>query len=141
MLLVVEANIVFQVLIKRGFILRLIKFLARAGVKLRSPEFLLREIEKREERLLRYSGLGKAELGFIIKLLLKKIELVPESKYSEFLPDALEIFPHHAKDASYFALALSSKEFTLWSDEKRHKRQGKVNVVSTSDIKKLFGIE
>ena len=105
--LVVEANIVFQALIKRGFILGLIRLLSKAGARLYSPEFILREISKRKERLLKYSGLTKVELEFVIKLLFKKIEIMPEPKYSKFLPEALEIFPHHRKDAPYFALTLS----------------------------------
>jgi len=139
--LVVEANIVFQALIKRGFILGLIRSLSKTGIKLCSPEFVFDEIKKREERLLKYSGLTKAEFEFVMKLLFKKIKIVPKSEYSKFLPEALEIFPHHSKDAPYFALAMASKELELWSDEKRHKQQSKVKVLSTSDIKKLFGIE
>lgn len=101
---------------------------------------MLNEIKKREERLLKYSGLTKAELEFVTNLLFKKIETVPESEYSKHLPEALEIFPSHTKDAPYFALTLTSNDFELWSDEKRHKQQSKVKVYPTSDLVKKLGL-
>lgn len=134
MILVVEANIVFQALIKKGFVFRLIKQLLKIGIKLHSPEFILDEIKKREERLLKYSRLTKVELKFLIRLLFNKIEIIPVSEYSKFMPEALAVFQHHSKDAPYFALTLSSHEYILWSDEKRHKQQSKVKVYSTSDL-------
>lgn len=141
MMIIVEANIVFQALIKRGFIFRLIKQLSKAGIKLHSPEFILDEVRSREERLLKYSGLTKIELEFLIRVLFSKIEIVPLPKYSRFVPEALSIFPGHIKDAPYFALALSSFGYVLWSDEKRHKKQPKVKVCSTSELLKELGLK
>src|SRR3989344_1382508 len=138
MMLVVDANIIFQALVKRGFIFRLIKQLVKDGVNLYSPEFVLEEIKNREEKLLKYSGLTSAELEFVIRLLFKKIEVIPKSKYAKFIPEASEIFPLHTKDVAYFALALFNNS-ELWSDEKRHKKQGMVRVFSTSDLLKKLG--
>src|SRR3989344_6608980 len=137
--LVVEANIVFQALIKRGFMLDLIKLLSSKGYRLYSPEFLSEEIGKRKDMLLQLSGLSKPELEFFINLLLRYINEVPKPEYSSFLSETLKIFPEHIKDAPYFALSFS-KEIPLWSDEKRHKLQSKVKVLSTADVKSLFGL-
>ena len=137
MLLVVEANIVYKALIKRGFVFKLIKLLFKSGFKLYSPQFVSEEIKKGEDKLLKYSKLPKDELEFLINKLFKKIEEVPAYKYSKFLQEALEIFPEHTKDAPYFALALS-KDIILWSDEGRHRKQDKVTVLSTPELVELL---
>ena len=137
MLLVVEANIVYKALIKRGFVFKLIKLLSKSGFKLYSPQFVSEEIKKGEDKLLKYSKLPKDELEFLINKLFKKIEEVPAYNYSKFLQEALEIFPEHTKDAPYFALALS-KDIILWSDEERHRKQDKVTVLSTPELVELL---
>ena len=44
---VVDANIVISALIKRGFAFDLIVGLRRAGIKLVSPDFLWKEVERK----------------------------------------------------------------------------------------------
>ena len=117
----------------------LIKLLSSKGYTLYSPEFLSIEIVKRKDKLLHISGLSKPELEFFINLLLRYVKEVPKPEYSSFLSDASNIFTEHTKDAPYFALSLSMK-IPLWSDEKRHKLQSKVKVLSTADVKRLLGL-
>lgn len=135
--IVVEANIVFHALIKRGFIFKLIRLLSKKGYVLYSPDFITEEVNKRKERILKFSKLTAHELDFVTMLLFKFIKEVPKSEYSPFISESLKLFPSHPKDAPYFALALS-KKIPLWSDEKRHKSQSRVRVLSTADLKELL---
>jgi len=134
--LVIEANVVFQALIKRGFILKLIRLLSKKGYKLYSPKFLSEEVDKRKGRIMKFSDLTLVDLELVISSLFKFIKEISDEEYSSFIKESSELFPEHTKDVPYFALALS-KNIPLWSDEKRHKLQSKVKVLSTNDILKL----
>ncbi len=137
--LVVDAAVVFAALIKRGFTLELIRLLHKSGWKLYSPEYVLEEIEKREARLLRFSGLSKPEFDFVLGLLFRNIKTMPLSEYSGFLPEASRLLPEHQKDAPYFALALSLN-CPVWSNEVRFTKQSRVKILPTHMLKMFFGL-
>ena len=89
---------------------------------------------------MRFSGLNKVELEFLLHIILKKIEIIPEQNYRKFLKKAQAIFPTHSKDAPYFALALSL-HCGIWSNEKRFKQQTCTPVLTTSELMKLMGLK
>ena len=64
------------------------------------------------------------------------IESVSKEEYSKFLSTAMELAPH-AKDAPYFALALSLN-CPIWYDEKLFKKQDVVKVFNTEELLKLL---
>ncbi len=130
---VVDANILFSALIKPSHNFKLISGLHNSGVKLYSPQFVFEEIQKREEKILRFSKLNAYELKFVMGKLLKSLEIVSEPVYESFLEESKQIFPEHLKDVPYFALCLSLNS-PLWSNEKLHKKQSKVKVYSTSEL-------
>ncbi len=134
--LVLDANIIFATLIKRSFTFGLIKSLFRKGTRLYLPEYVREEIEKREDKLLRYSKLSSAELEFLIKILFKRFEVVPKSEYEKFISKAEQISPD-PKDIPYFALALKLN-CPIWSNEKRFKKQSRVKVFSTEDLLEIL---
>ena len=134
---VVEANIIFSSLIKRSNNFKLILLFSKIGIDLYSPEFVFEEINKREEKLLKYSKLNSSELRFLINELFKNIKVVPKSQYESSLSEAKSMFPTHPKDATYFALSLKMN-IPLWSNEKLHKKQSKVKVYSTSELVNLL---
>ena len=138
--LIVEANIIFAALIKKSGNFKLISLLPKLGVKLYSPEFVFEEIGKREEKLLKFSGLNISELRFLTGKLFKSIKSVSKSEYGSFLAEAKDIFPEHPKDSAYFALALRLN-IPLWSNEKLHENQPKVKVYSTSKLLKELKLE
>ncbi|MEK6983547.1 MAG: PIN domain-containing protein [Nanoarchaeota archaeon] len=138
--LVIEANIIFAALIKRSDNFKLIKLLPELGIRLYSPQFVFEEIKNREEKILRFSKLDAFELRWLLNDLFKSIETTPKSKYESFLADASSIFPKHSKDTPYFALALKLS-IPLWSNEKLHKKQSKVEVYSTLELLKEFGFK
>ena len=136
MILIVGANVLFSALIKRSFTFDLFGLLSEKGLELSSPQYLLEKINKRRERLLKFSKLKDSELDFVTEFLLDKIKIISESEYDSFLSEARGLAPH-AKDIPYFALALKL-DCAIWSDENAFKKQSKIKVLSTEEISKLL---
>lgn len=130
--LVVDANRIFSALIKRGFTLDLLRMLSKLNIELVVPQYLFEEIEKRENKLLKYSKLSKPELEFVLKLILENLKVFPKSEYEKFFEVAKLLAPH-PKDVPYFALALALN-CPIWSDEKAFKKQSKIKVFSTKEL-------
>ena len=137
MILVVDTNIFFSALIKRGFMFDLLFSISKEGIQLYSPQYLIEEIGRNKEKLLKYSKLPQNELDFVIEFLLANVRIVVESEYASFLSDAKGLAPH-IKDVPYFALALHLN-CPIWSDEVAFKKQSKLKVYSTSELLKEVG--
>ncbi|MBC7080817.1 MAG: hypothetical protein H5T44_00970 [Thermoplasmatales archaeon] len=73
---------------------------------------------------------------FLVSLLQRKVETISKTDYEMWLNKAKEIAPHN-KDIPYFALALSLNA-GIWSDEKVFKKQNKVKIFSTEELKKIL---
>ncbi len=134
---VIDANVVFSALIKRSLPFELIISLPKIEINLYSPDFLWEEVDKRIDRLLRFSQLSLYHLNFLITFLSKRIKIVSKSEYKEFIPDAEKLLPEHKKDIPYLSVALKLS-CPLWSNETRFKKQSRVKVFSTHELKKLF---
>lgn len=78
------------------------------------------------------------EISQFIKILKKKIRIVPGEEFIKYREKAEMICPDE-KDITYSALALSLK-CPLWSNEKKLKEQNQVEVYATHELMKLFGI-
>jgi len=139
MILVVDTNIFFSALIKRGFMFDLLFSILKRGIQLYSPQYLIEEIERNNEKLLKYSKLSQNELNFVIEFLLSNLKIIAESEYVSFLLDAKNLAPH-IKDVPYFALALQLN-CPIWSNEMSFKEQPKVKVYSTSELLKELKLE
>lgn len=137
MKLVVDANIVFAGLIKHGWLFDFIRFLPKKDCNLYSPEFILEETRGRIDKLMHFSGLNETELMFLIKLLFRNIKVVSKSRYEKFSNEAQKLLPGHSKDVPYFALALSFN-CAIWSNEKRFKKQSRIKILSTTELKSLI---
>ena len=135
--LVVDANVVFAALVKKGFTFEFIRLLPKLGFKLYSPAYTLEEIRGEMGKLSEFSKLSGAELEFLMGFLFKRIEIISESRYERFLPEAEKLLPEHPKDSPYLALAIAL-DCPLWSNEVGLKRQSKVKVLSTHELKSLI---
>ncbi|MBC7080815.1 MAG: hypothetical protein H5T44_00960 [Thermoplasmatales archaeon] len=137
MLIVVDANRIFSALLSKGkafdifllnYILRKFDFIA--------PEYLFYEIGKHVGEIAKRSKLSKEELGQIFEFMRQQITIIPFKEFVEYREKAKEIAPHN-KDIPYFALALSLNA-GIWSDEKVFKKQNKVKIFSTEELKKIL---
>jgi len=132
-MLVADANILFSFFRYDSSRRCLIEELLNSGCSLVSPDFVLKELLSDKHKVMKYAGIDELEFSFLYSILIEEIKIFPEPEYSGFLLEAVGVFPQHTKDTPYFALALSLN-CAIWSDEKRHKKQSKVKVYSTSEL-------
>ncbi len=135
MQLIVDANPLISILIKPG---KPVDLLFVEELELVAPQLLFQEIEHNIEIIVNKSELNKDEIERFIEILKKKIKIIPEEEFLQFRNKAEQICPDE-KDITYFALALYLK-CPIWSNEKRLKEQDEINVYSTHELIRLFGI-
>ena len=135
MLLVVDVNIIFSSIIKEG---KTAELLVLDKLELITPEFVLTEIEKHNDEILLKTHRSYEDVVRFLFVIEEKIEVIPSPEIVPFLLEAESIIPEHIKDIQYIALALKYG-CALWSNEKRLKRQSRIEVFSTSDLARLFG--
>jgi len=138
MLLVVDAEVIFACLIKRGFSLELVKIVKDSGHRLVTSEFVFEEIRRKEDKLLKYSKLERSRLWFVLFLLFSEIEPIAREEYKEFEGEAKENAP--PEDFPYLALALKFKELgedvRIWSNDPRFRDKSEklIPFVSTKEL-------
>ncbi len=132
--LIIDANILFSILIKSG---KTEELFFEEDLHLFAPEFLFEEFEKYKELILEKTERTKEEFNRLITILKKKIKIIPNEETDKFLQEAKKASPD-AKDVDYFALALKIK-CPLWSNDKALKsKQEIIKVYSTEDLVKMF---
>ena len=140
MLLIVDANVVFSVLIKGGKTLDIfILNRAKKRFDFAAPEFLMVEVEKHIGEIIKKTGLSTEEIGKVLDFLEKEIEFVSFEEFEEFFKEAEQISPD-PNDVQYFALALKLNG-AIWSNDKALKKQSVVEVLYTGEIIKLMEFE
>ena len=135
-ILVVDANILFSFFKKDSLRRELIERLPNYGWKLISPDYVMEELLNEKERIMKFSEIDEISFLFLISLLQRKIETIPKENFDNWIDEAMKISPH-SKDVPYFALALAFNA-AIWSDEKAFKKQNKVKVFSTEELKKIL---
>jgi len=144
MLLVVDAEVIFACLIKRGFSLELVKIAKDSGYRLITSEYVFEEIRRKEDKLLKYSKLERSKLWFVLFLLFSEIEPIAREEYRELEKEARENAP--LEDFPYLALALKFKrlgeDVRIWSNdpEFRKKSEKLVPFVSTKELALELGV-
>jgi len=131
--LVIDANILFAVLIKKGLTEDLIfsnKF------KLYAPEFIFKEFKKYEKLILDKTNKGKEEFYEFLNLIKSKIEIISKGEVKDYLKKSREICPD-INDVPYFAIALKFK-CGIWSNDKELKKQDVIKVFSTKEVYEIY---
>lgn len=140
MLLVVDANVVFSVLIKGGKTLDIfILNRAKKRFDFVAPEFLMVEVEKHAREIMKKTGLSIEDIRKVLDFLEKEIDFVSFEEFSEFSKKAEQISPD-PNDFQYFALALKLNG-AIWSNDKALKTQFAVEVLSTGEVIKIIELE
>ena len=137
-LLVIDASILFSFFKSDSVRRYIVEELLNRDCNLISSDFVLEELLKNKEKIIKFSGIDELEFVFLFSILERGIKTFSEYKYSKFLSEANKISPHgnqETKDDAYFALALSSN-CAIWSDEEAFKQQSKVQIFSTEDLLK-----
>ena len=137
MFVVVDANRVFSALLTKGKVFDV--FLLNSFVEkfeFITPEFLFFEIGKHFGEIVMRSKLAKEELAGVFEFIKEQVTPVPFKQFNMYAKEAEKLAPH-SKDAQYFALALKLNS-AIWSDEKAFKKQSRVKVFSTRELKELL---
>ena len=135
--LVVETNILYSFFWKNSPTHELLKSVV-SEFDLISPDFSLKELVKHKEEILFGTRIRANEFNELIKSLSTFVDFIKTSEYIDSIGEARSLFPEHLKDVDFFALALKLN-CPLWSNEKLHKRQSKVEVFNTDELRKLVG--
>jgi predicted nucleic acid-binding protein len=133
MKLVVDANIIFAVLLKDGFTSDII---FRDSLQLYAPDYILAEFEDYRELIENKTERTDEEFNQLLEVLKRRITLVKAEEIKPFIERAIKISPD-IKDTPYVALALMLN-VAIWSNDKDLKEKQKVvQVHSTQEIAKM----
>ncbi len=130
--LVVDANIIFAVLIREGFSHDL---LFSEKLHLFTPEYIFTEFEKHKEEILEKTERTTEDFFRLLDILKRRITLVPLEELTKFVGEAEKLAPD-PKDMAYFALALKLNS-AIWSNDKKLKGQDKINIYHTHELAKI----
>ncbi len=107
-------------------------------IKFFVPEYGIQELFNIKKLILRYSGLSKSRVDFSFRELKKSLKIIPSEAFKSFKKDALRLAPHE-KDLPFFALALKLN-CAIWSNELAFKKQSKVKVYNTLELREELSI-
>ena len=71
-----------------------------------SPEFVLIEIGKHSQEIMKRTSFSKEELQDIINFVSKQITFISEEQYRDKIKEAKSVLKEHQKDLPYLALAM-----------------------------------
>ena len=132
MKLIVDANVLFSALIKKGLTAEL---LVSDKLQLLAPEFLFTEFAKYKDLILRKTHRNEEEFNQLLEILKEQISIIPKKEITAFMDEVEKISPD-PKDTVYLACAIALKS-NIWSNDKKLKQnQAKVTVFSTEELLK-----
>ena len=129
MKIVIDANILFSMLIKSGKTEELLIF---NNFELFAPEYLFEEFEKYKTLIFEKTQRDIEYFEVFLEVMKRKINIVPNNEISSFIEIAKEISPD-IKDTDYFAVALLL-ECPIWSNDKLLKSQDIVKIYNNEDL-------
>lgn len=133
---IVDTNIVFAGLLKDS-VTR--KILIDSVFELYAPEKIVEEIRKYEGLILEKSGLSKEDFEILFNLLIGNVQLVKKESYSEKLQEADSLIGNLDKgDVPFLALALTTPNDGIWSDDEHFQKQSRVKTWKTSEVLRLI---
>ena len=131
--LVIDANVLFSVLIKSG---KTEELLFHEDIHVFAPEFIFEEFGKYIGLISKKTDRSKEELDEVLGVLKKRIKIISNEETAKFIAEAKKFCPD-PDDIDYFALALKLK-CALWSQDKALKQQKIIQVYSTEELSKIF---
>ena len=132
MKLVVDTSVAFNLFKRDSF---LMKFICENEFELFAPEQLFEELNEHSAKVCRLSGISQNEFEKVEVLLREMIDTEVVNK--ESLERCESLIPHK-EDAPFLALALKL-DIPIWSDDRHFKRQKRVKVFTTEELKPFLG--
>ena len=135
--IVIDSNPLFSALIRDSATRRVI--LEYDGLFL-FPSFIFIEMERYRHELLRKSGMAEKDFRKLLQLMLKKVVIVPNEVLAPYKSEAYEIVKDiDPNDVLFVACALAYSGSIIWSDDRKLKKQSRVQVLNTNEIIKFLG--
>ena len=132
MKLVVDANILFAILIKNG---TTSEIAIDSEFELFAPQYIYEEFQKYKEFLREKTRRNNDNFDETLILLKNIVKTIPKEEIMPYMKKAQKISPDK-KDTQYFALALKLN-CCIWSNDKILKQQSKIKIYDTKDMIKL----
>lgn len=132
MRLVIDTNRVIAALVRDSTCRRII---LSSGIRFVTVGLTMIEIAKYRDDILAKTGNTEEELIRILALLFEKIETEDDITIEQAMPLAKEMMDRIDKDDTKFiALALSTDNDGIWSDDRHFKMQNRITVWKTTDL-------
>jgi len=136
MKIVIDSNILFSALIKESITRKII---LEYDDFFLFPSFIFEEMEKYKNELLKKSGMSKEEFNKLLKIILKKVKIIPNEVLTNYKKEALELVKEiDINDMVFVACALAHFNSVIWSDDKRLKNLKNIKVLNTQEIIEIF---
>ena len=138
MKLVLDTNILIAALIKDSVTREI---LTHPDMDYLVPEFALQEIEANKDEIMQKSRLSTDRFQLLLAELKSNLCIVPENdikhrEEAEHIMNSID-----PEDAVFVALALSTNNNGIWSEDKHFEKQHIVEVWKTKDLMKHLGIK
>lgn len=135
MRLVLDTNILISALVRES-ITR--KILVMSGIEFLVPEFTFEEINKHKKEILKKSKLNASQFDLLMATLKENLTIVPKYEIRK-IKEAKEIMDKiDPNDTVFIALALSTLNDGIWSDDVHFKKQNVVKVWNTEELIKFL---
>ena len=132
---VIDANIILSGLISDSMTRRLLVELEDSFL---TPAYVHDEIGTYTGMVSEKSGLSSAEVEELIKMLFKRIDVVPRPVVLESLQEAARIMRDTDPDDVVYLAAALERDAHLWSDDGDYDEQDAVPVATTDDVVERF---
>ncbi len=130
--IILDTNILLAALIRDSRTRQLILTLP---AKLLLPSFVFEELEQHVAEVLSKSSLLPENLIQVLRILLSRIEIVPDRLLASYMPEARELARElDEKDAFLFACALAFPGSVIWSNDRKLKQQNRIQVLTTEEL-------
>lgn len=129
--LVIDANILFAALIRKGATSDIL-----FKYKLYAPEFIFEEFKKYKDYIKAKTSRSEEDFNELFDIFERNIILIPEEEFEKYLDKAAKISPDE-KDVPYLGLAMKLN-CAIWSNDKLLKeKQNTIKIYNTQEIMNL----
>lgn len=133
-MILVDSNIIFSALIKDSLTRKII---LESDSLFLFPEYAFNELENHMDYILLKTGMNKNDLSRLLRMILKKVRVIPDEIIAPYGNEAVEIIRDiDINDAVFIATALAYPGYIIWSNDKHLKKQSRIKVINTAEMMK-----
>lgn len=136
MRLIVDTNKILSALIKDG---KDRKIISSQNIDFFTLDYVLEEINKYRQYIVKKSGLSEEEIGTLLTLFMENISIVSDEKVKSKIGEAKNMMKNiDIKDSPIMACALAIPNNGMWTQDKHFGKQNKVKVWNSKDLLKYI---